>query len=51
VCNKNLFWGRDLFKTLQLKSGYEVVAGAHNSRYLHLDFVKLKVLSSTKDAD
>ena len=43
--------GQDLFKTLQLQCGYEVVAGARNRRYLHLDFANLKGFSSTKYSD
>jgi len=31
--------GQDLLKALQLVLGYEVVAGAGNRRYLHLNYV------------
>ena len=37
----SFYWlrGQDLLKTLQFVLGCEVVAGASNRRYLHLDFV------------
>jgi len=36
-----IFWlgEQDWFKALQLVLGYEVVAGAGNRRYLHLNYV------------
>ena len=41
-CRYHWLRGQDLLKTLQFVLGCEVVAGASNRRYLHLDFVILE---------
>jgi len=44
LIKNDIIWlrGQDLLKTLQLVLGYEVVAGARNRRYLHLNFAVVK---------